>query len=102
MVALARPVSVRCAFGLGVVTGVVYFTGTLYWITRVMVLYGGLQFRVALLVNAALVAYLALYPGIFAMVTGSGERDLAHHPGRASAYGAGRPACAIRQLFSIT
>ena len=24
-------------------TGVVYFTGTLYWITRVMAVYGGLQ-----------------------------------------------------------
>jgi apolipoprotein N-acyltransferase len=46
----------------------VYFTGTLYWITRVMVVYGGLQAWVAVLVNALLVAYLALFPALFAVV----------------------------------
>jgi apolipoprotein N-acyltransferase len=46
----------------------VYFTGTLYWITRVMVVYGGLSSLVAVLVNAALIAYLSLFPVIFAMV----------------------------------
>jgi apolipoprotein N-acyltransferase len=50
------------------VTGVVYFAGTLYWITRVMVMYGDLAPWVAVLVNAALVAYLALFPAIFALV----------------------------------
>jgi len=70
MVALARAASVRRGIAIGVVNGVVSFTGTLYWITRVMVLYGGLQLWVAMLVNAALVAYLALYPGIFGMVVG--------------------------------
>ncbi len=56
------------AFSLGLTTGVVYFTGTLYWITRVMVVYGGLQAWVAVLVNALLVAYLALFPALFAIV----------------------------------
>jgi apolipoprotein N-acyltransferase len=60
--------TLRRAFTLGLITGVVYFTGTLYWITRVMVLYGDLQPLVAVLVNAALVAYLALFPAIFALV----------------------------------
>jgi apolipoprotein N-acyltransferase len=46
----------------------VYFTGTLYWITRVMVRYGDLQGWVAVLVNAALVAYLSLFPALFALV----------------------------------
>jgi apolipoprotein N-acyltransferase len=55
-------------FLLGLLSGVVYFTGTLYWITRVMVVYGGLQPWVAVLVNAALVAYLALFPAVFAMI----------------------------------
>src|SRR6185436_19288212 len=32
--------SLSRAFGLGLTTGLVYFTGTLYWITRVMVVYG--------------------------------------------------------------
>jgi apolipoprotein N-acyltransferase len=57
------------AFALGLIAGLVYFTGTLYWITRVMVLYGDLQPWVAVLVNAALVAYLALFPAIFALLT---------------------------------
>ena len=56
------------AFGLGLTTGVVYFTGTLYWITRVMVVYGDLQPWTALLVNAALIAYLALFPALFAVI----------------------------------
>ena len=60
--------SLRRAFSLGLTTGVVYFTGTLYWITRVMVVYGGLQTWVAVLVNALLVAYLALFPALFALV----------------------------------
>ena len=37
----SRPL--RRALLLGLATGVVYFTGTLYWITRVMAVYGGLQ-----------------------------------------------------------
>jgi len=57
------------AFLLGLVTGVVYFTGTLYWITRVMAVYGGLQGWVAVLVNAALIVYLALFPAVFAIAT---------------------------------
>ena len=38
------------AFLLGLTTGVVYFSGTLYWITQVMVVYGALQSWVAVLV----------------------------------------------------
>jgi apolipoprotein N-acyltransferase len=60
--------SLTRAFGLGVATGLVYFAGTLYWITRVMAVYGGLTGWVAVLVNALLVAYLALFPGLFAVV----------------------------------
>lgn len=56
------------AFRLGLLTGVIYFTGTLYWITRVMAVYGGLQRWVAVLVNAALIAYLALFPALFAVL----------------------------------
>ena len=64
-----KSLSLRGAFLLGLVTGIVYFTGTLYWITRVMAVYGGLQTWVAVLVNAALIAYLALFPAVFATVT---------------------------------
>ena len=45
-----------------------YFTGTIYWVTEVMSVYGHLEFFVAVLVNAALIAYLALFPAIFAVV----------------------------------
>jgi len=59
--------ALRRAFLLGLITGVIYFTGTLYWITRVMAVYGGLQTWVAVLINGALIAYLALFPALFAL-----------------------------------
>jgi apolipoprotein N-acyltransferase len=61
--------SLSRALALGFVTGVVHFTGTLYWITRVMAVYGDLQPFVAVLVNGLLIAYLALFPALFAVVT---------------------------------
>ncbi|HZR26474.1 MAG TPA: apolipoprotein N-acyltransferase [Vicinamibacterales bacterium] len=67
MTALLRG-SLRRAFVLGLLTGGVYFTGTLYWITRVMVVYGGLQTWIAVPVNAALIAYMALFPALFALI----------------------------------
>jgi hypothetical protein len=68
LVALSEA-SLSRAAALGFVTGVVYFTGTLYWITRVMAVYGGLQPVVAVLVNGLLIIYLALFPVLFAAVT---------------------------------
>ena len=53
---------------LGLVTGVVYFTGTLYWISGVMAMYGDMALWVAVLINAALVAYQAAYTAIFALI----------------------------------
>jgi apolipoprotein N-acyltransferase len=78
LVSLVAAPTMRRAFTLGLLAGVIYFTGTLYWITRVMVMYGGLQTWVAVLVNAALVAYLALFPALFAMVVR--RRVAAHGP----------------------
>ena len=60
--------TLRHAFLLGLTTGAVYFAGTLYWITRVMATYGGMHTLVAVPINAALVAYLALFPALFALV----------------------------------
>jgi len=60
--------TLRDAFTRGLITGLVYFTGTLYWITRVMVVYGGVQTWIAVPINVALIAYLALFPAIFALV----------------------------------
>jgi apolipoprotein N-acyltransferase len=56
------------AFMLGLLAGVVYFTGTLYWITGVMATYGDMARWVAVLINALLVVYLSLFPAIFALV----------------------------------
>jgi apolipoprotein N-acyltransferase len=61
-------VPVRRAFTLGLISGLTYFTGTLYWITRVMAVYGGLNAAVAGMVNALLIAYLALFPALFAVI----------------------------------
>jgi apolipoprotein N-acyltransferase len=52
------------------VTGLVYFAGTLYWVGAVMRTYGGLNWFVSVAVALALVAYLALYPAVFAVVCG--------------------------------
>jgi apolipoprotein N-acyltransferase len=46
----------------------VYFTGTVYWITLVMSVYGGLPMSVAAILNGALIAYLALFPALFAVI----------------------------------
>jgi apolipoprotein N-acyltransferase len=72
--------TLRRAFTLGLVAGIVYFTGTLYWITRVMVMYGDLAPWVAGLVNGALVVYLSLFPALFALVV---RRIVAAHGPRA-------------------
>jgi apolipoprotein N-acyltransferase len=68
LVALCSESRMSRAFALGLVSGIIYFTGTLYWITRVMAVYGGLQSWVAVLINALLIAYLALFPALFAVV----------------------------------
>lgn len=58
---------------LGLVTGLVHFAGTLYWIPAVMVDYGGLHPVAAWFVHALFVAFLALFPAVFA----AGAADLA-------------------------
>jgi apolipoprotein N-acyltransferase len=50
----------------------VYFTGTLYWITRVMAVYGGIPVALAAVLNEALIAYMALFPALFAVMTRQG------------------------------
>ncbi len=67
LVALAGT-TMRRAFALGLVTGAVYFTGTLYWITGVMARYGDMALWVAVLINAGLVVYQTAYTVIFALV----------------------------------
>ena len=55
---------------LGLLTGVVYFGGTIYWVSSVMATYGGLPWWVGVLVAMLLACYLAVYVGLFAMALG--------------------------------
>ena len=76
---------IRQAFLLGLTTGAIYFTGTLYWITSVMAVYGGLPTIVAVLINGLLIAYLSLFPAAFAVIAARlshafGPRGLAVAP----------------------
>jgi apolipoprotein N-acyltransferase len=61
-------------FVLGLIAGLVYFGGTLYWVQSTMSLYGGLPAIVSTLVAALLASYLALYPALFATLTASALR----------------------------
>ena len=76
LVASTGPQSASHGFLLGLVTGAVYFSGTLYWIARVMAVYGDLSRWVAVLINALLIAYLALFPAAFAAIV---RRAIAAH-----------------------
>ncbi len=53
------------AFLTGWISGLVYFTGTLSWVTISMNRYGSLPWVASFLVMLLLVAYLALYVGLF-------------------------------------
>ena len=62
------PVRPRRAFTLGLACGAVYFAGTLYWLVETMTTFGGLATPLAVLAAMLLVAYLALFPAIFALL----------------------------------
>jgi apolipoprotein N-acyltransferase len=64
----ARPISTHRALRYGLVTGVVWFIGTLYWLSEVMVTFGGLPTAVAWFAALLLIVYLALFPAAAAAV----------------------------------
>jgi apolipoprotein N-acyltransferase len=53
---------------LGLVAGAGYFGGTVYWTPAVMQTFGGLNWPLAVVVGGLLVAYLALFPAVFAAI----------------------------------
>ncbi len=61
-------------FRLGLLTGWVYFSCTLYWVVSVMTTYGGLSLPVAILAAGLLVGYLSLYIGGVAVLLGASVR----------------------------
>ena len=56
------------AFLLGLIAGIVYFVGTIYWTGTVVRTFGGLATPVALLAMLLLAAYLALFPAFTALI----------------------------------
>ncbi len=68
LVALTQNISLPRAFTLGVTTGAIYFGGTVYWMSAVMARYGELPLALSLAINAVFVAYLALFPALFAVL----------------------------------
>jgi apolipoprotein N-acyltransferase len=60
-----RGQTVRNGFWLGGAAGIVYFAGTVYWVTNSVHFYGGVPIVPAMLITLLLCAYLALYPAVF-------------------------------------
>src|SRR5688572_22610929 len=56
------------AFAMGLLAGLAYFVGTIYWTGTVVSTFGGLATPVALLAMFLLAAYLALYPALTALI----------------------------------
>ena len=69
LVALSyRRQTFRRSLGLGLLAGFVYFAGTLYWFVITLNTFGGLSIPVAAIASAMGIAYLALYPALFAVI----------------------------------
>jgi apolipoprotein N-acyltransferase len=69
LVALAGRGGSLAAFKLGLVTGVTYFVGTIYWTGTVLQGFGGLPAPLAYLAMLLLALYLALFPALTAVIT---------------------------------
>jgi len=57
--------TVKTGFWLGGITGIVYFSGTVYWVTNSIHFYGGIPLIPASLITLLLCSFLALYPALF-------------------------------------
>jgi apolipoprotein N-acyltransferase len=65
----------RHPFTLGLLTGMIYFGGTVYWLAGVMATYGDLSPWLSGLVAMLLASYLALYPAVFAVLVARAVRQ---------------------------
>jgi apolipoprotein N-acyltransferase len=79
IIATWRATSVRQAFFLGLLSGAVYFWGTLYWLVETMTTFGGLSVPVAFVAALLLVAYLSLFPAGFAVLLARSKRAFGTH-----------------------
>jgi apolipoprotein N-acyltransferase len=66
--AVAQEAKFYRAFFLGMISGVVFFTGACYWIVNVLDHYGDLNWISGTVVFLVLVLYLSLFPGVFALL----------------------------------
>ncbi len=62
----------RKAFYVGWTYGILFFTGTVYWVIHSMYFYGHVPAVAGLFVMLALSAYLSLYPALFASFMNTG------------------------------
>ena len=66
LLVLYREVAWPRAFFLGWVFGLTFFSGSCYWILAVLESYGDMHWSVSFLLFTLLVAYLSLFPALFA------------------------------------
>src|SRR3954452_338075 len=66
----------RRAFLLGLLTGAIYFSGTLYWLVETMTTFGGLPVPLGVIAAGLLVAYLSPSPAAFAVAIDRVRRTL--------------------------
>ena len=57
--------TVKNGFWLGGISGIIFFVGTVHWVTNSVHFYGGIPLIPASLITLLLCAYLALYPALF-------------------------------------
>ncbi|NOS35749.1 MAG: apolipoprotein N-acyltransferase [Deltaproteobacteria bacterium] len=57
----------RGAFLTGLVWGLIFFTGTVYWVVHSMYYFGGVPIPIGVAVLALLALYMSLYPALFAL-----------------------------------
>ncbi|MBI3398494.1 MAG: apolipoprotein N-acyltransferase [Deltaproteobacteria bacterium] len=55
-------------FFLGLLWGIVFFLGTVYWVVNSMVNYGGISLFISVLILILLVAYLSIFPAVFGLI----------------------------------
>jgi apolipoprotein N-acyltransferase len=67
--------TVKQGFWLGGITGLIYFIGTVHWVTNSVHFYGNVPLLPASLITLLLCAYLALYPALFGAAAVSLRKD---------------------------
>lgn len=63
-----RDKGIKDSFRLGILTGMTYYLGTIYWVYHSMYVYGYLPLYVSILILLLLCLYLSVYVGLFSMI----------------------------------